>query len=270
MAVIPRELLQQGNHQLHFKLLLNGPFGSGKTYKAMTFPKWAYAMWEPNGIMTARTSPELLSNMVYYESFLPSNDEDIKQTFLRYDAFLKQARKDAQEGKIETVIVDNLTHQLEARWLYIEKYEKSFGKGGEVDTRGMYGTLGRWAFRSTVLDLLSIPCHIVLTCHITDEKKSDPKTGQQYETGKIISDTLGNFRKEVSGLFNAALFLDLKREPVNGKTVYHYLARCLPSAGIEAKNNLGLPEIVENISYQTLVACLPKLNGAQVNGEGKA
>lgn len=262
MAVVTREQLQQGNHQLHFKLLLNGPFGSGKTYKAMTFPKWAYAMWEPNGIMTARTHPELLKNMAYYESFVPSEDEDIKLTFQRYEAFLRQARKDAVEGKIQTLIDDNLTHRLEARWLYINKYEKSYAKSGEVDTRGMYGTLGRWAFKSTVCELVAANCHVVQTSHITTEKRSDPATGQQYETGKLMSDTLGKFREDAAGYFNASLWLDLKREAKPGQpTTYRYWAQCRPDGIVPAKNNLGLPERVEEISFDKLVAALPKLNG---------
>ena len=60
----------------------------------------------------------------------------------------------------------------------------------------------------------------------------------------------------MGGLFNAYLFLELKRE---GTDKYHYLARCRPSSGKLAKNNLGLPELVENISYDTLVKSLPAL-----------
>ena len=106
-----------------------------------------------------------------------------------------------------------------------------------------------------MLDLVSLPCHVVLTCHIADEKKTDPLTKQQYETGKTISDTLGNFRKEVAGLFNASIYLKVRKDSAG----YHYLARCLPGEQMDAKNNLGLPELVENISYQTLVQALPRL-----------
>lgn len=257
MAIITKEQLMQNSHPLHFKLLLNGGFGTGKTYTALTFPQVAYAMVEPHGIMTARQNPKLLEHIVYYEEFVPSDTEDIKLTFQRFDAFLKKAREDAEKGVIKTVVVDNLTHLLENRWLYIEKYEKTYGKSGEVDTRSMYGTLGRWAYRMTVLQLLSIGAHIVLTCHEAEEEEVDPQ-GKSFKTGQIISNTLGSFRDKVGGLFNASLFLELKREGVDK---YRYLVRCRPSGGKPAKNNLNLPEVVEDVNYDKLVAALPKLTG---------
>src|SRR3990167_2380787 len=101
----------------------------------MTFPKWANAMVEPKGILTARVNPNLLANMVYYDEFVPAESEDIKLTFQRFSAFLKQARLDAEAGKIEMVIVDNLTHLMENRWLYIQKYERQVGKSGRSEER---------------------------------------------------------------------------------------------------------------------------------------
>jgi len=254
--MITREQLVQGTKQIHFKLLLNGGFGSGKTYTAMTFPKWAYAMVEPKGILTARVNPNLLANMVYYEEFVPSEQEDIKLTFQRYSAFLKQARLDAEAGKIETIIVDNLTHLMENRWLYILKYERQVGKSGSEDTRSMYGSLSRWAYRMTVMELLSVPCHVVLSAHVMEEEEEDPQTGKLTKTGQLMSNTLGSFRDKVGGLFNGNLFLEVQRM---GANQYKFQARCRPSGGKPASNNLNLPELVENISYQTLVQALPKL-----------
>ena len=254
--MITREQLVAGEKKIHFKLLLNGPFGSGKSYTAMTFPKWAYAMVEPKGILTARVNPPLLANMVYYEEFVPSEAEDIKLTFQRYSAFLKQARADAEAGKIETLIVDNLTHLMENRWLYIQKYERQVGKSGSEDTRSMYGTLSRWAYKMTVMELLSVPAHVVLTAHVMEEEDEDPQTGKLTKTGQSITNTLGSFRDKVGGLFNGNLWLEVKRLGVNQ---YQYLARCRPSGGKPASNNLNLPELVENVSYETLMKALPTL-----------
>jgi len=250
MSISKEDLLKDPG-QVKIKMLVNGGFGVGKTYFAQTFPKWAYAMIEPHGIMTAKTNKHLLNNMVYYDIFTPREDEDIAMTFTRLDNWCAQARKDATEGKIETVIIDNLSHLSQNRWLWIEKYDKQLTKTGAQDTRGMFGGLSRWLYNFTVMKLLTIPCHVVVTCHEMEETEEDG-TGKSTKTGQIITRTLGGFRDDAAGLFNASIYLKCFK---SGST-YKYQARCLPGEGRNAKNNLGLPEIVEDISYSKIMECI--------------
>lgn len=250
MSISKDELLKDPS-QVKIKMLVNGGFGVGKTYCAMTFPKWAYAMIEPHGIMTAKTNKHLIANMVYYEVFTPKETEDIALTFTRLENWCAQARKDAMEGKIETVIIDNLSHLSQNRWLFIEKYEKTLTKSGAPDTRGMFGGLSRWLYNFTVMKLLTIPCHVIVNCHEMEETEEDA-TGKSTKTGQIISRTLGGFRDDAPGLFNASIYLKCFK---SGLT-YKYQARCLPGEGRNAKNNLGLPEIVEDISYAKIMEAI--------------
>lgn len=264
MVISKDEFLKSHAANPNFKLALNGPFGSGKTYKSMTFPKWAYAMIEPHGIQTARSNPILLENMVCYESFVPSETEDIKVTFERLSTYIKAVRQMVLDGKVQTFILDNGSHLMENRWIYINKYERLYGKAkdGEpapLDTRSMYGTLGRWAYKFFIFEVLSLPCHVVVTFHQSEEMEEDAKTGKTLKTGQIITDTLGGFRDDIGGLVNGYLFLE-QRADAKAPNGYRYFARCMPGAGKQAKNNLGLPEIVEDISYQKLVESLPKLS----------
>jgi len=234
-----------------FKILANGGFGVGKTYFAMTFPKWAYAMIEPNGILTAMSNQQLLGNMVHYDEFVPSKLE-IKQCFESLSNYLARVRKEAEEGKIETFILDNLSHLSENRWLYIEQYEPAISKTGKKDTLSQYGNLGRWLYKFILTEVISLPCHVVVNVHIMEEEEEQEMANGQtkrVKTGNIITNTLGGFRKDAAGLFNANLFLETKKV---GPDKYSYTARCKPGGGKEAKNNIGLPEIVENISYTTL------------------
>jgi len=70
----------------------------------------------------------------------------------------------------------------------------------------------------------------------------------------ITADILGGFRDRVGGLVSAVIFLEQKKGPiVNGKPSLIHYARCLESMGKRAKNRYGLPEVVDDISYQTLV-----------------
>lgn len=250
--IVTKDDLLKNPSQVKHKMLVNGSFGVGKTYFAMTYPAWAYAMIEPHGIMTAMSNPPLLKNMVHKEEFVPSPEEDIKDLFVRFDKYIEQVRVDAKAGKVQTFILDNLSHLTQNRWLYIEKYEKQYARSGEVDTRAMYGTLSRWCYELTVKKLLSLPCHVIVTCHEMEVMEEDAK-GKVSKTGEIISKTLGGFREDAAGLFNASIYLEVKRE---GTGPYKYRARCLPGAGKSSKNNIGLPEFVENISYESIMATL--------------
>lgn len=247
--VITRDELMKDKSKVKLKVLLNGGFGSGKTYGAMTFPKWAYAQIEPNGLMTAKSNPHLLENMVEADQFILSKDEDVGETFKRLSAYCSKAREMAKKGEIETFILDNLSHLSVNRWAHIEKYEKSVSaKTGKEDTQAMYGTLSKWLYKFILTEVVSLPCHVVVPMH-TMEEEVDDGTGKLIKTGRTISQTLGGFRNQAAGLFNASIFLEVKQQ----KGAYQYLARCKPSSAFAAKNNIGLPEIVENISYQAIM-----------------
>lgn len=247
--MITKEDLISGKEPLKLKLLLNGGFGAGKTYTAMTFPKWAYAMTEPNGILTARTNAKLIDNMVFADSFIPNPDEDIKVTFERMEKYIREMREKAKAGEVETLILDNLTYLSTNRWEYINKYERLMTKSGELDTRGMYGTLGRWLYKFVLTELLTFPGNLVVTCHemAENEEAMDSKVDK---TTPVVSNILGGFREKAAGLFNGSLFLEVKRV---GENQYKYIARCKKGNLRDAKNNIGLPELVEDVSYSKII-----------------
>lgn len=254
---ISREELVTGVKKPHFKILDNGGFGTGKTFFAMTFPKWAYCMIEPNGIMTARSNPGLLDNMVHYEDCVPTK-LDLRQVFeQRIPNYIAKVRKDIEEGLVEAFILDNLSHCSENRWMYIDQFEPAWviKKGHQVkDARSQYGNLGRWLYKFILTEVVSLPCHVIVNVHTMDETTEEETSSgeaKQVKTGGIITNTLGGFRDDAAGLFNANIFLEVKNLP-EGK--YERQAICLPTTKYPtAKNNIGLPQVVKNISYQTLV-----------------
>lgn len=252
---VTKEELVTGTKKPKFKILCNGGFGTGKTYFSMTFPKFAYAMIEPNGIMTALSNPSLLENMVHYEEFVPAK-LDLKLCFENLSNYIVKVRKEVAEGKIETFILDNLSHLSENRWLYIEQYEPAITKKGSIDKLAQFGNLGRWLYKFILCEIISLPCHVVVNVHVMDEEleeENERGESKRKKTGNIITNTLGGFRNDAAGLFNATMFLECLQQP---QGAYKYRAICKPTSKYAAKNNIGLPQIVEDISYSKLVEAI--------------
>ena len=241
------------------KILASGPTGSGKTYFANTFPGVAYLGTEPNGIDTIRANPSL-SKPVVYEEFLPSPIEDLKKVFERLDATLKVVHEKGRAGEVKTLVLDNLTYLSQNRWLYINQYEKQFAKNGEVDLRSMYGVLGSWLYKFTLMQLCSFPGNVVVTCH--EQREDEESMSEKADpTIPIVPNILGSFRNKVEGLFSASLYLSTTRD---AKGTYHYTARCLKGEQRNAKNRYSLPEKIEDVSYQKIIDTLTTVNAAHV------
>ena len=132
-----------------------------------------------------------------------------------------------------------------------------FSNSGKIDTLKMYGNLTRWIFRFILTEVLTLPCHVIVPVHIMEE--TEETEGTRKKTGKIVTDTLGSFRNTAGGLFNASLFIELERKGLNQ---YIRKARCMPSPLKEAKNNIGLPELVENLSFNTIMEAINKNKAA--------
>lgn len=251
---ITKEDILKGSSKMVLKTLINGGVGTGKTHYLFTHPKVAYLCTEPNGIDTARSNPELLSNLVWAEEFIPSPTEDVKAVFERLDKAITKAFVDYEEGRIETLGFDNMSFLSENRWMYINKYERVVSGAGVLDTRGMYGTLGRWLYQFTLTKLLSFKGNVVVTCH--EQVEGDDAMSRKVDkTTPVVPNILGGFREKAAGMFSASLYLDKKR---TGANQYSYLARCQQGNQRAAKNRYNLPEIVENVSYTAIMEAINK------------
>ncbi len=236
-----------------FKILASGTTGRRKTTFGMTFPKVYRLGTEPNGIDALICRPDLKPNLVKNEEFIPSITEDLRMLFKRLDVATREAHEWAKAGKVETLLLDNLTFLSMNRWLYIIKHEPIVNRSGEADTRGMFGALGMWLYNFILLSIVSFPGHVVITAHEHEQSEEQAAKNSLYATTPITADILGGFRDRVGGLVSAVIFLESKKVILNGKPSLSFYARCLESAGKRGKNRYGLPEIVEEISYQTLV-----------------
>ena len=252
--MITQAEIKSGQSKQTIKALVNGGAGRGKTTLGFTFPKVAYLGTEPNGLDTARANKTLLDNLVWADEFIPSSTEDIKATFERLDKSIEQAHRDQATGTVETLFLDNFTYLSENRWIYINKYEKNLTKNGELDVRSMYGTLSRWLYNFTLTRLLSFKGNVVVSCHEQSEGE-EAMEGKVDKSMTIAPAILGGFRDKVAGMFSASIYLEKKRL---GDNSYRYSARCQAGNQREAKNRYNLPEIVENVSYKTIIESIGK------------
>ena len=117
------------------KTFCAGGYGDGKTFHAGTYPKSVWLSTEPAGYETIQLHPHLLKNTVRQDYYIPSPIEDVKDVFKRMGQAIIGAHKDFIEGKVETLILDNMTYLMENRWIFINKYEREFTKSGELDVR---------------------------------------------------------------------------------------------------------------------------------------
>ena len=236
----------------YLKILANGGTGTGKSYFGLGFPKVAWLITEPGNLVLLETHPHLSKNVVWHEEFIPSPLEDSKAVFSRLEKAVKKAHEECASGKIETLLLDNISFLFENRWIYLQQYEAVRASNGALDTRGMYGALGRWGYKFTLVDLLSFQKNVVVTCH--EMVEGDEAMEKRVDkTTSILPNIIGGFREKVGGMFSASIYLEKKRL---GENKYQYLARCQRGNARDAKNRLGLPEIVENISYETLMKAI--------------
>lgn len=256
----------------HFKCQVNGPFGSGKTTFALTFPKVYYIGTEPEGleILRAPDGQHLLQNLVEYEMLYvdPDAGRDAVKDFVEersgtiYKA-LARARDLAKKGVVETLVVDNLTYVSLLFWDYMLKYKSNdyLTDKGAVNKLQMYGGLKSWLFRLCICEILPFKGNVVVTCHLKSESEEKMKK-KKDATVDVVPNILGGFRDEAEGLFAASLYLerrtstkpDAQNKPTTvTKYVCYTQQQMALGSKILAKNRYGLPPIIEGVSYQSIM-----------------
>jgi hypothetical protein len=126
----------------------------------------------------------------------------------------------------------------------------------------MYGILSRWLYNFTLTKLLSFKGNVIVSCH--EQYEGDEAMDRKVDkTMTIAPNILGGFRDKVAGMFSASIYLEKKRL---AQDKYSYTARCQRGNQREAKNRYNLPEIVENVSYKSMVDSI----GKSVSANGKA
>ena len=278
------------------KVMASSPFGAGKSYFAMSFPKVWYEGTEPSGVEFLKL-PEcahLLANLVEHREVLvdPSQGRSevkalveevnapvmcnrgvVKEGVIYSD--LKAAHQAFKDGKVETLVFDNLTYLAQMFWTYINLVLRPDfeTKDGKIDTLKMYGYLSSWLYRFMLTHVVSFPGNVVVTCHLKDEsaEKLEKKRDKQVS---VVPSILGGFRDLAEGMFTASIYLEKKMlrvtDPASGKVSdkLTYWAYCDTQTAygskILAKNRHGLPAKMENITYQAIMQAIRDKGKGQV------
>lgn len=233
----------------HLKMMAIGNSGSGKTFIGGSFPNSYFISTEPSGMDTIITNPILKKNVKGYEELIPQNPQDTKRVFEDLTKCIIEAKELNQQGKVQSLIIDNLTYLSENRWLYIETYEKELTNSGAVNTLAMYGKLARWLYQFVLMNLLTFNGNVYVSCH--EQLETDEALDKKPDkTCPVLPAILGGFRNEAEGMFSLVLYIS-KMQGTDKK--YHFYARTNKGNMRNAKSRFNLPEIIEDISYQKIM-----------------
>lgn len=272
-------------------LNISGYFGSGKSLQAHSFPKCYTVSCDPAGLETLRQpkNAKFLDNLVWYEELHNESKSELRDVFKENAKIdertsiygcLAHAKQLAENGEIESLIIDGFTYFCDMKWAQINEFElvKS-GNTGNVDSQAMYRNLGLYLHRFVASDLMTMATrhrlNIVLTTHLKRESEETVQGNSNIKnrakkvmTNSDIAPMIeGGFRNKVSGLVGADLYLEksLKSVQQGDKTLskVHYEAICDLARGlgtvVNAKNRFGLPariDLTDKSLYQAIVESL--------------
>jgi hypothetical protein len=249
-------------------LLLAANFGEGKTSVIITFPKLFYIGFRQGGLEVIRQSrnEKFKENLVRYEELCPKSDEELRAMFMPDGRkgliykYLDEAKEMAQRGEVETLALDDGTDGVENIQKYIWTFRKKLTEKGGEDTQGMYGDLKLTLSNLIDRDILTFRKfgNVVMSFHVMREAEqtiegTKTRAGAVDKMSDVYPDIIGSFRREVQRKFENVLYLETKLEPGTRKYRAYTSKQVAFGTVLLAKNCLGLPPIVENVSYETLL-----------------
>lgn len=229
------------------KILLMGDAGTGKTVFACAFPTPLFVADFDNKVSSAAAffakDAKRLAG-IDYETYVASNAED--RPFARYYTKLTELRKLATQGKLayKTVVLDSLSTYSDAMMrevMYQNVGAKRAGPTGIAAPALQDYMLHANHFKNVLVELLSLPCNVIVTAHIALNK--DETTGEIFREpflpGKLARQ-LPIWFEEVYRTF---------AQTKDGRTTY--FAQTQSGQGYQCRSQIvGLPNPVE-LDYAT-------------------
>lgn len=231
-----------------------GDTGCGKTHFASSYPNSYVIFTEPDSVQTLLTSGNA-NNCYYFEDkdCIPDSDEALKKYDKTIESHIKQAKKLHEEGKVETLVIDNFTYLAHNYWLQIVQFEQMYSKQGNVDTLKMYGVLKDKLYRLTLMKILTFPGNVVVTVH--EQMENEEVMAKKPDQGDpVVPQIMGGFRSEIAGLFSAVLYLMVTLKDKE----YIYYALTSKMQQRRAKNRFNLPAVIKNPSYNSITEEIKK------------
>lgn len=214
----------------HFKAMLVGTYGTGKSVFASTCPTPGFVFDFDEGIITYRGLD------FDYEQYT-----DDWQGWIKFEKDLLQIKKDVAEKKYVTVVVDStskMTDLAMARALVLDP--KRSPTGGPI--WNVHFMMVRNLMEGKLRQIIGLPCNVIVISHI--DVVRDEKTGNILDISPLLT---GQLREKIPGAFQEVYYCTTKR--VGQKT--EWLLQTIPIGYTKARSRLSgtahlLPDFIPN------------------------
>ena len=260
-----QEFLQ---NKVKTSLLLCANFGEGKTSVIITFPKIFYIGFRQGGLEVIRQTKNISyqKNLIRYEELCPKSDEELREMFQPDGRkglifkYLDEAKEMAKKGEVDTLAIDDFTDGVENVQKYIWTFRKKMGQGGMDDTQGMYGDLKIQLSNLFDRDMLTFRRfgNLIVSTHVMREAEqtiegTKTRAGAVDKQSDLYPDIIGSFRREVQRKFENVIYMETKLSGQQRKFVAYTCKQIAFGTVILAKNSLGLPPVIENVTYESIL-----------------
>lgn len=208
-------------------LLLKGPPGAGKTFKAAQFPKPVIFNFD-NNLSGLRKLPADLQKSIRVVQPRMNDGKPVKAELV-WDNFVKQLEKVCTDDSVETIVIDSLSTMAEVL------FDKILGTGNpnkriEIQHWGDFSRYVKWLGES-LLCTPDLDKHVVFLAH--ERIEIDPQSKEVKYTLNIG----GSMRESIDLFFSDSWRVWVKA--AGDKVVYW--VRTLPTPYCNAKASLSVP-----------------------------
>jgi hypothetical protein len=225
----------------YFKCMLIGTYGTGKSVFAASCPTPGFIFDFDQGIVTYKGLD------FDYEQF-----ESDWKGWVAFEKALIQVKKNVEEGKYKTVIVDStsaMTDLAMERALQLDPKRSATGGALWNVHYGMVKNLVEGKLRQ----IIGLSCNVIVISHIDIVR--DESTGNIVDITPLLT---GQLREKIPGAFQEVYYCTTKR--VNQKT--EWLMQTVPIGYTKARSRLSgkahlLPDFLPN-NYEAVMKHLRK------------
>ena len=232
----------------YLKIFLTGDFGTGKSCFASTCPT-------PGFIFDFDDGAQIYRNKDFdYESYPLS-----AAGWVKFEKDLREIKKDVEEGKYQTVIVDSTTSMTDiAMERALQLDPKRSATGGPL--WNVHYQLVKNLMEGKLRQLVNLPCNLVVIAHL--KIIQDQETGAVIGIEPLLTGQLSTMLPGYFGEVYCAFSKQVASKKPGGKAETVFYLRTLPRGYYKARSRLSgierlLPDEIEN-NYDALQAALKK------------
>ena len=232
----------------YFKGLITGDFGTGKSVFAATCPTPGFTFDFDDGIEIYR------GRNFDYESYPLS-----AAGWVKFEKDLRDIKKDVEEGKYQTVIVDSTTSMTDiAMERALQLDPKRSATGGPL--WNVHYQLVKNLMEGKLRQLVNLPCNLVVIAHL--KIIQDQETGAVIGIEPLLTGQLSTMLPGYFGEVYCAFSKQVASKKPGGKAETVFYLRTLPRGYYKARSRLSgierlLPDEISN-NYNALQVALKK------------